>query len=63
MFRALQPSEAPGSGAFWPLTRVPAKGGCRLEELNRVGGVHGQISAILLIFLLLAGLALLRKRA
>jgi len=31
-------SEAPGSGAFWPLTRVQGKGGCRLRELNRMGG-------------------------
>ena len=30
MFRALQPSEAPGSAVFWPRARVPAKGGCRL---------------------------------
>jgi hypothetical protein len=38
MFRALQPSEAPGPGAFWPLGQVPAEGGCRLREWNRVGG-------------------------
>ena len=31
-------SEAPGSEAFWPLTRMQAKGGCRLRELNRTGG-------------------------
>ena len=28
-------------GAFWPLGRVPAKGGCRLREGNRVGGGRG----------------------
>ena len=33
--RAVHRSEAPGSGAFWPLGRVPAKGGCRLGESNR----------------------------
>jgi hypothetical protein len=37
-FRAIHRSEAPGAGAFWPLTRVRAKGGCRLRELNRMGG-------------------------
>ena len=35
MFRALQPSEPPGSAAFWLLGRVQAKGGCRLGESNR----------------------------
>jgi hypothetical protein len=39
MFWALPRFEGPGSGAFWPLGRVPAKGGCRLREWNRVGGV------------------------
>jgi hypothetical protein len=37
MFRALQPSEAPGSGGVLASRGVPAKGGCRLGELNRVG--------------------------
>ena len=41
MFRALQPSEAPGSGAFWPRARVPGKGGRRLGELNRLGEGRG----------------------
>ena len=27
--------------AFWPLGGVPAKGGCRLREWNRVGGGRG----------------------
>ncbi|MGH8520975.1 MAG: hypothetical protein ACREU9_06060 [Gammaproteobacteria bacterium] len=39
-------SEAPGSGAFWPLTRMQAKGGCRLRELNRMGGGRGRDQAI-----------------
>ncbi len=30
-----------GSGAFWPLRRVQGKGGCRLRELNRMGGGIG----------------------
>jgi hypothetical protein len=30
-FRAIHRSEAPGSGAFWPLTRVQGKWGCRLR--------------------------------
>ena len=38
MFWAFPRFEGPGSGAFWPLGRVPAKGGCRLREWNRVGG-------------------------
>ena len=38
IFRAMHRSEAPGSGAFWPLWRVQGKGGCRLRELNRMGG-------------------------
>jgi hypothetical protein len=34
---AIHRSEAPGSGAFWLLGRVQAKGGCRLGESNRAG--------------------------
>ncbi len=31
----------PAPGAFWPRERVPGKGGCRLGELNRLGGGRG----------------------
>ena len=36
--RAIHRSDAPGYGAFWPLTRVQAKGCCRIRELDRMGG-------------------------
>jgi hypothetical protein len=40
--RAIHRPEAPGSGAFWPLTRVPAKRGLSAKGLNRVGGGRGR---------------------
>jgi hypothetical protein len=42
-------SETPGSGAFWLLGRVQAKGGCRLGESNRVGrglGSEGHLESV-----------------
>ena len=31
----------PDPVAFWPLGGVPAKGGCRVREWNRMGGGRG----------------------
>jgi hypothetical protein len=41
-FRPFSRLRRPAPGAFWPRARVPAKEGCRLGELNRLGGGRGR---------------------
>jgi hypothetical protein len=40
-YRAIYQPEVPSFWAFWRRARVRAKGGCRLREVNRMGGGSG----------------------